>query len=73
MPLVPLTKKRQVTIPAAWVAALGLQPGQPVWLTLDGDTIGIRRAPPSWTTYFAGHCPLADDAPAPADPEALRP
>lgn len=72
MPLVAFTRKRQVTIPPTWAATLGLEPGTRVWMAQEGDAIVIRRAPASWTAYFAGICPLPPE-PADAAAEASAP
>ena len=61
MPRIPLNKKRQVTIPAAWTVKLGLDPGTPVWITIEGDAVCIRKAPANWTTYFGGQRPIPDE------------
>ena len=49
-----LSSKRQVTIPAAMVRELGLEPGDKLVARLEGDAITLNPRPRSWVEYVSG-------------------
>lgn len=56
-PQVAVTKissKNQITLPAAMVRRLGLEPGRRLILRLEGDRIVLRPEPEDWVEYLHG-------------------
>ncbi len=54
MPIVTLSSKHQVTLPAEMVRTLGLKPGDKLVVELIGGHIVLLPRPASWADYFAG-------------------
>ncbi len=49
-----LTEKYQITIPSEVRRKLGLQPGDLVYLVVEGDQVLLRATPESWTGSSRG-------------------
>ena len=49
-----LSSKRQITLPAAMVRRLGLEPGDTLAVALEDDKIVLRPRPRDWVKYYRG-------------------
>jgi AbrB family looped-hinge helix DNA binding protein len=49
-----ISSKRQITLPAAMVRELGLEPGDKLTARLEGDAITLTPRPRSWVEYISG-------------------
>ena len=49
-----LTRKYQITIPAEVRRSLGLEAGDVVYLSVEGERVFLRRMPESWSRYSRG-------------------
>ena len=54
MPIVTLSSKNQITIPAEIVRSLGLKPSDKLVVELIDDRVVLLPKPDSWTEYFTG-------------------
>ncbi len=54
MPVVTLSSKHQITLPAEMVRNLGLEGGDKLIVELVGDHIVLLPQPESWADYFVG-------------------
>lgn len=52
--MVTLSSKNQITVPAAIVRALGLKPGEKLFLKLEDGKVVLQPCPTSLTKYFSG-------------------
>jgi AbrB family looped-hinge helix DNA binding protein len=56
MPLAKLSSKSQIVLPAKIRKKLGIQPGDTIEITQEGETILLRKAPASFVKELEGCC-----------------
>ena len=52
-----LSSKHQISLPAALVRELGLEPGDKLSVRLEDGSIVLRPRPRDWVSYLAGSMP----------------
>jgi AbrB family looped-hinge helix DNA binding protein len=57
LPVTTISSKRQITLPAAFVRELGLEPGDKLSVRLEDGAIVLQPRPRDWLSHVAGSMP----------------